>query len=104
MSCLHAEVETLSINSGTPTAIRLSCGLESPTAINLWLVTRCSLICRLSYGGSLIRPEATGYGLIYFLEEMVKENNDTLKVCVILSPMPCPSRRIISALITHPMT
>ena len=36
--------------------------------------------CRLSYGGSLIRPEATGYGLIYFLEEMVKENNDTLKV------------------------
>lgn len=33
----------------------------------------------LSYGGSLIRPEATGYGLIYFLEEMVKENNDSLK-------------------------
>ncbi len=25
----------------------------------------------LSYGGSLIRPEATGYGLIYFVEEML---------------------------------
>lgn len=27
----------------------------------------------LSYGGSLIRPEATGYGITYFLEEMVKD-------------------------------
>ena len=35
---------------------------------------------RLSFGGSLIRPEATGYGLIYFLEEMIKGNGDELKV------------------------
>jgi glutamate dehydrogenase (NADP+) len=26
----------------------------------------------LSYGGSLIRPEATGYGTVYFVEEMLK--------------------------------
>lgn len=26
----------------------------------------------VSYGGSLLRPEATGYGLIYFVEEMLK--------------------------------
>lgn len=26
----------------------------------------------LSYGGSLIRPEATGYGCVYFAEEMLK--------------------------------
>src|SRR5699024_8234139 len=26
----------------------------------------------LSYGGSLIRPEATGYGAVYFAEEMLK--------------------------------
>ena len=26
----------------------------------------------LSFGGSLIRPEATGYGLVYFVEEMLK--------------------------------
>lgn len=26
----------------------------------------------LSFGGSLLRPEATGYGLIYFVEEMLK--------------------------------
>jgi len=28
----------------------------------------------LSYGGSLVRTEATGYGLVYFLEEMLKHN------------------------------
>lgn len=31
-----------------------------------------------SYGGSLIRPEATGYGLIYFVEEMLKMRDKTL--------------------------
>ena len=31
----------------------------------------------LSYGGSLIRPQATGYGLCYFTEEMLKANNDS---------------------------
>lgn len=29
----------------------------------------------LTYGGSLIRPEATGYGCVYFTEEMLKECN-----------------------------
>lgn len=33
----------------------------------------------LSYGGSLIRPEATGYGCIYFTQEMLATKNDTLK-------------------------
>jgi glutamate dehydrogenase (NADP+) len=33
----------------------------------------------MSFGGSLIRPEATGYGLIYFVEEMVKEAETELK-------------------------
>jgi len=31
----------------------------------------------LSWGGSLIRPEATGYGLIYFAEEMLKMRNES---------------------------
>jgi len=30
------------------------------------------------WGGSLIRPEATGYGLVYFVEEMLKMQDDTL--------------------------
>lgn len=30
----------------------------------------------LSYGGSLIRPEATGYGCVYFAEEMLKKKGD----------------------------
>lgn len=29
----------------------------------------------LSFGGSLVRTEATGYGLCYFVEEMLKDNN-----------------------------
>ncbi len=34
----------------------------------------------MSYGGSLARPEATGYGLLYFTEEMLKTyKNCTLK-------------------------
>ena len=33
----------------------------------------------LSYGGSLIRPEATGYGAVYYLCEVLKHENDKLK-------------------------
>ena len=32
----------------------------------------------LTYGGSLIRPEATGFGTIYFTKEMLATSNDTL--------------------------
>src|SRR5690606_27329983 len=28
----------------------------------------------LSYGGSLMRPEATGYGTVYFAQEMLRRN------------------------------
>ena len=33
----------------------------------------------LSYGGSLARKEATGFGLIYFMREILKANNMTLE-------------------------
>ena len=33
----------------------------------------------LTYGGSLTRKEATGYGLVYFTEEMLNDNNDSFK-------------------------
>ncbi|WP_371803716.1 NADP-specific glutamate dehydrogenase [Candidatus Lokiarchaeum ossiferum] len=33
----------------------------------------------LEYGGSLIRPEATGYGAVYFAEEMLKVKNTDFK-------------------------
>ncbi len=32
-----------------------------------------------NWGGSLIRPEATGYGCVYFAQEMLKTQNDTFK-------------------------
>jgi len=39
----------------------------------------------LGWGGSLIRPEATGYGCVYFASEMLATQNKTLegKVCLI---------------------
>jgi glutamate dehydrogenase (NADP+) len=33
----------------------------------------------LTYGGSLIRPEATGYGCVYFVEEMLKTKKMDIK-------------------------
>ncbi len=33
----------------------------------------------IEWGGSLIRPEATGYGQVYFAEEMLKTRGETLK-------------------------
>ncbi|WP_218132911.1 NADP-specific glutamate dehydrogenase [Dyadobacter soli] len=32
-----------------------------------------------SYGGSLIRPEATGYGVVYFVEQMLAQRHDSIK-------------------------
>ncbi len=32
-----------------------------------------------NWGGSLIRPEATGYGTVYFADEMLKTKNDSFK-------------------------
>ncbi len=39
----------------------------------------------LGWGGSLIRPEATGYGNVYFAAEMLSTRNDTLdgKTCLV---------------------
>jgi glutamate dehydrogenase (NADP+) len=39
----------------------------------------------LDWGGSLIRPEATGYGSVYFAAEMLKTINETIegKTCIV---------------------
>jgi glutamate dehydrogenase (NADP+) len=39
----------------------------------------------LTWGGSLIRPEATGYGAVYFGEEMLKTRGETYKgkICLV---------------------
>ena len=33
---------------------------------------------KTDWGGSLIRPEATGYGTVYFVEEMLKSRNESI--------------------------
>ena len=39
----------------------------------------------LTWGGSVIRPEATGYGAVYFAQEMLKTRNESIegKVCTV---------------------
>jgi glutamate dehydrogenase (NADP+) len=39
----------------------------------------------INWGGSLIRPEATGYGCVYFAEEMLKTRGESLagKICTV---------------------
>src|SRR5690349_1876674 len=39
----------------------------------------------LHWGGSLIRPEATGYGCVYFADEMLKSQNQSIegKICTV---------------------
>jgi glutamate dehydrogenase (NADP+) len=39
----------------------------------------------LNWGGSLIRPEATGYGCVYFVEEMLRTRGESIKgkVCAV---------------------
>ncbi|MDY6826197.1 MAG: NADP-specific glutamate dehydrogenase [Bacillota bacterium] len=39
----------------------------------------------LNWGGSLIRPEATGYGCVYFAQEMLKTRGESLegKICTV---------------------
>src|SRR5947199_7326506 len=39
----------------------------------------------LSWGGSLVRPQATGYGAVYFAQEMLKTRNETVegKICIV---------------------
>ncbi|MFB2538638.1 MULTISPECIES: NADP-specific glutamate dehydrogenase [unclassified Acinetobacter] len=38
----------------------------------------------LSFGGSLIRPEATGYGTVYFAQEMLKTRGESFKDKVVI--------------------
>ena len=42
--------------------------------------TECAITGRgVPYGGSLVRVEATGYGLVYFVREMIKERGETFQ-------------------------
>ncbi len=40
---------------------------------------------KVNWGGSLIRPEATGYGTVYFAQEMLKAHGESLegKICTV---------------------
>jgi len=38
----------------------------------------------LSYGGSLVRTEATGFGLLYFVDEMLRYNGHQIKDKVVV--------------------
>ncbi len=47
----------------------------------------------LSFGGSLIRPEATGYGLVYFTEATLKRHEMAdSSTCTLFAPQRRPVR------------
>ena len=48
----------------------------------------------LAYGGSLMRPEATGYGTVYFLEEMLATRGETLEGKRVAVLVPPPQRNL----------
>ena len=52
----------------------------------------------LSWGGSLVRSEATGYGTVYFVDEILKARGDTLTVSWKLNK----PRGAATAAFTHP--
>lgn len=50
----------------------------------------------MEWGGSNIRPEATGYGAVYFGEEILKEQGDSFKVRVatVVRAHACEGQRV----------
>lgn len=45
------------------------------------LVSKSALgLCRFNWGGSNIRPEATGYGVVYFIKNILDHAGDSLEV------------------------
>lgn len=41
--------------------------------------------CRLEWGGSRLRPEATGFGAVFFAKELLEDGGDSLvgKRCLV---------------------
>ena len=56
---------------------RLSC--SASTSASATSSPACSRARALKWGGSLIRPEATGYGAVYFAQEMLETRKQDLK-------------------------
>lgn len=42
-----------------------------------------SVLFRFDWGGSNIRPEATGYGVVYFTKNILEHAGDTIEVWVL---------------------
>ena len=61
------------------TAGLVSCTLPLQSVSSYASLSVC-ICCRLTYGGSLIRPESTGFGTVYFVQEILKDQNSDLKV------------------------
>ena len=53
------------------------CVLNIPRRLDLVLLFA---LFRLTYGGSLIRPESTGFGTVYFVQNILKDQDSDLKV------------------------
>ena len=48
--------------------------------VHSWVGLLEPRVCRVEWGGSFIRPEATGYGVVFFAEEVLKDKGESLEV------------------------
>ena len=71
----------------------LTCSASTSASGNEW--TGVLTGKGLSFGGSLARTEATGYGLVYFVDEYLKSKGDSFegKKVVVHGPATWPSTR-----------
>lgn len=65
--------------SATMTAACWCCKRSLTCLLTLLCVPLCCC-CSLEWGGSNIRPEATGYGAVYFGENILRDQGDDFKV------------------------
>lgn len=60
---------------------------------NPQILTHCG--CRLEWGGAEIRPESTGYGVVYMAEEVLKDHGEELEVSQFVAATTLPRPQCI---------
>lgn len=77
---MHATLRSVSAGAGMHATSRaLPARSRAPTDMS------AQLECRLEWGGSRLRPEATGFGAVFFARELLEDQGDSLagKRCLV---------------------
>ena len=102
LSGIRINEKTLAVEEGKTITVTATLLPEGVTAYRIFWISEAKDVFSvdengvitgkgLSYGGSLIRPEATGYGAIYYTCEVFKHQHDDIKVSRPTFPPPASS-------------